>query len=354
MTIKVAINGFGRIGRGTLRAFFEALRGSSKVVFASPVNPELLKEVEIVAVNDLAGAESSAHLFKYDSVHGTYEGEVSVKNGDTLVVDGCEIKVFSEPDPEKLPWKELGVDVVLECTGKFRDREGAGKHLKAGAKKVIISAPGKKVDKTVVLGVNHEEYDPVNHSIISNASCTTNCLAPLAKVLHERFGIKRGVMTTTHAYTMDQRLLDGAHKDPRRARAAALNIIPTSTGAAKATGEVIPDLKGKLVAEARRVPVADGSMIDLVVELERDTTAEEINAVLKEAAERELKGVLQYTEEPLVSQDIVGNPYSSIVDGLLTKVVGGNLAHVVAWYDNEWGYSNRMRDITLFVAERLK
>ena len=354
MAIKVAINGFGRIGRGTLRAYFEALKKSPKVVFGNMVDPRLVEEIEIVAINDLAGAKNSAHLFKYDSVHGVYGGEVSVKGDDTLVVDGKEIKVLSEPDPEKLPWKELGVDIVLECTGKFRTRDGAAKHLKAGAKKVIISAPGKNVDKTIVLGVNHEEYDPANHHIVSNASCTTNCLAPVAKVINERFGIVKGVMTTTHAYTMDQRLLDGTHKDLRRARAAAVNIIPTTTGAAKATGEVIPSLKGKLEAEARRVPVPDGSMIDLVVVLEKETTAEEINKALREASEGELKGILQYVEEPLVSQDIVGNPYSSIVDGLLTKVVGGNLAHIVAWYDNEWGYSNRMRDITLFVAERLK
>jgi len=353
MAIKVAINGFGRIGRGTLRAFFEALKGSPKVVFASAVNPSLLEEIEIVAVNDVAGVKNSAHLFKYDSVHGIYDGEVEVKGEDTLVVDGKEIKIFSEYDPEKLPWKELGVDIVLECTGKFRDRDGAAKHLKAGAKKVIISAPGKGVDKTIVLGVNHDEYDPSAHSVISNASCTTNCLAPVAKVLNEAFGIRRGIMTTTHAYTMDQRLLDGAHKDLRRARAAAVNIIPTTTGAAKATGEVIPELKGKLEAEARRVPVPDGSMIDLIVELERETTAEEINKVIKKAAEGGMKGVIQYTEEPIVSQDIVGNPYSSIFDAQLTKVVGGNLAHVVAWYDNEWGYSNRMRDITLFVAEKM-
>ncbi len=354
MTVRVAINGFGRIGRGTLRAYFEALKGSSKVVFANPVNPEILNDIEIVAINDIAGAESSAHLFKYDSVHGIYEGEVSVKNGKILVVDGKEITILSEYDPQKLPWKELEVDIVLECTGKFRDREGAAKHLKAGAKKVIISAPGKKVDKTVVLGVNHDEFDPEKDEIISNASCTTNCLAPVAKVLQEKFGIVKGVMTTTHAYTMDQRLLDGTHKDLRRARAAAINIIPTTTGAAKATGEVIPELKGKLEAEARRVPVPDGSMIDLVVLLERETTPEEINAAVKEASEGAMKGVIQYVEEPLVSQDIVGNPHSSIFDAQLTKVIGGNLAHVVAWYDNEWGYSNRMRDITLFVAEKMR
>ena len=354
MAVKVAINGFGRIGRGTLRAFFEALKGSNKVVFANPVNPDILEEIEIVAINDIAGAKSSAHLFKYDSVHGVYEGEVEVKGDDTLVVDGREIKVFSEYDPEKLPWKELGVDIVLECTGKFRDKEGAGKHIKAGAKKVIISAPGKGVDKTIVLGVNHDEYNPDEHHIISNASCTTNCLAPVAKVLNEEFGIRRGIMTTTHAYTMDQRLLDGTHKDLRRARAAAVNIIPTTTGAAKATGEVIPELKGKLEAEARRVPVPDGSMIDLIVELGREVSPEEINEVIKKAAEGGMKGIIQYTEEPIVSQDIVGNPYSSIFDAQLTKVLGGNLAHVVAWYDNEWGYSNRMRDITLFVAERMR
>ncbi len=352
--VRVAINGFGRIGRGTLRAFFYALKNKPNVVFGNMVNPELLKDIEIVAINDLAGVENSAHLFKYDSVHGIYEGEVEVKDEKTLVVDGKEIAVLSEPDPEKLPWKELEVDIVLECTGRFRTREGAEKHLKAGAKKVIISAPGKNVDKTIVLGVNHGEYDPEKHDIISNASCTTNCLAPVAKVLNDNFGIVKGVMTTTHAYTMDQRLLDGTHKDLRRARAAAINIVPTTTGAAKATGEVIPELKGKLEAEARRVPVPDGSMIDLIVLLEKDTTAEEINEVMKRASETYLKGILEYKEEPIVSQDIVGNPYSSIFDALLTKVVGGNLVHIVSWYDNEWGYSNRMRDITLYVAERLK
>ena len=354
MAIKVAINGFGRIGRGTLRAFMLALKSDPSVVFGNMVNPEILKDIEIVAVNDLAGAKSSAHLFKYDSVHGIYRGEVFAKDEETMVVDGKEIKIFREPDPEKLPWKDLGVDIVLECTGRFRDREGASKHLKAGAKKVIISAPAKNPDKTIVLGVNHEEYDPQNHNIVSNASCTTNCLAPVAKVLNDRFGIKRGVMITIHAYTMDQRLLDGAHKkDIRRARAAAINIVPTSTGAAKATGEVIPTLKGKLEAEARRVPVADGSMIDLVVELEKGVSAEEVNAAIKEAAEGSMKGILQYCEDPLVSQDIVGNPYSSIFDSLLTKTVGENMVHVVSWYDNEWGYSNRMRDITLYIAERL-
>jgi glyceraldehyde 3-phosphate dehydrogenase len=351
--VRVAINGFGRIGRGTLRAYFEALKKSPKVVIPNMVNPQILEEIEIVAINDVAGVKNSAHLFKYDSVHGIYEGEVKIKDEKTLVIDGKEITVFSEYEPEKLPWKELGVDIVLECTGKFRDREGAGKHLKAGAKKVIISAPGKKVDKTIVLGVNHEEYNPNEHHIISNASCTTNCLAPLAKVIHQNFGIVKGVMTTTHAYTMDQRLLDGTHKDLRRARAAAINIIPTTTGAAKATGEVIPELKGKLEAEARRVPVADGSMIDLIVVLEKYTTPEEINAVVKQASEKELKGILQYVEDPIVSQDIVGNPYSSIFDSLLTKVVGGNLAHLVSWYDNEWGYSNRMRDLMLFIAEKM-
>ena len=354
MAIKVAINGFGRIGRGTLRALFLALKKDPSVVLGNMVNPKVLEDIQVVAINDLAGAKNSAHLFKYDSVHGTYKGQVKVKDDQTIVIDGQEIKVLSEPDPEKLPWKELGVDIVLECTGRFRDREGAAKHLKAGAKKVIISAPGKKVDKTIVLGVNHQEYDPQNHHIISNASCTTNCLAPVAKVLNEKFSIVRGVMITTHAYTMDQRILDGTHRDLRRARAAAINIIPTSTGAAKATGEVIPSLKGKLEAEARRVPVADGSMIDLIVEIEKNTTPEEVNGAIREAAAGELKGIVQYTDEPIVSQDIVGNPHSSVFDSLLTKVVGGNMLHVVAWYDNEWGYSNRMRDITLYVAERLK
>ena len=353
--VRVAINGFGRIGRGTLRAFFYALKNSPKVVLGNMVNPDLLKDIEIVAINDLGGVENSAHLFKYDSVHGIYEGEVKVKDEKTFTVDGKDILVLSEPDPEKLPWKELEIDIVLECTGRFRTREGSEKHLKAGAKKVIISAPGKNVDKTIVLGVNHEEYDPEKHDIISNASCTTNCLVPVAKVLNDSFGIVKGIMTTTHAYTMDQRLLDGPHKkDLRRARAAAINIVPTTTGAAKATGEVIPELKGKLEAEARRVPVPDGSMIDLIVLLEKETTAEEINEAMKQASETFLKGILEYVEAPLVSQDIVGNPHSSILDALQTKVVGGNLAHIVSWYDNEWGYSNRMRDLTLYVAERLK
>ncbi len=333
MAVKVAINGFGRIGRN----FFRACVGN--------------EEIEIVGINDLTDAHTLAHLLKYDSVHGKFNGTVEAK-GNSIVVNGKEIEVTAIKDPAQLPWKDLGVDVVIESTGVFRDREGAGKHLEAGAKKVIISAPGKNPDLTVVLGVNEEKYNPTEHHIISNASCTTNCLAPVAKVLNNEFGIVKGYMVTVHAYTNDQRILDLPHKDLRRARAAAVNIIPTTTGAAKAVGEVLPELKGKLDGTARRVPVADGSLVDLTVVLEKETTEEEINAKMKEYAEGSMKGILEYTEDPIVSQDIVGNPHSSIFDALSTKVIGGNLVHVSSWYDNEWGYSNRLKDLVLFIAEK--
>ncbi len=325
MAIKVAINGFGRIGRNFFRASFRDER------------------LEIVAINDITDAATLAHLLKYDSVHGRFEGEVSAGDSE-IVVNGRSIRVFSERDPGALPWGELGVDVVIESTGLFRDREKASRHLEAGAGWVVISAPAKNPDITVVLGVNHEKLDPEKHKIIYNASCTTNCLAPVAKVLHERFGIVRGFMTTVHAYTNDQRILDLPHKDLRRARAAGVSIIPTTTGAAVAVGEVLPELKGRLDGMAMRVPTANVSVVDLVVQVEKETTAEEVNAALKEAAEGELKGILGFCEEPLVSVDFNGDSRSSIVDALSTKVIG-NLVKVVSWYDNEWGYSCRLRDL---------
>ena len=333
MTIRVGINGFGRIGRNFFRACVD--------------NPD----IEIVGINDLTDAHTLAHLLKYDSVHGRFSKNVEAK-GNSIVVEGKEIEVTAIKDPAQLPWKDLDVDIVIESTGVFRDREGASKHLQAGAKKVIISAPGKNPDLTVVLGVNEENYDPEKHNIISNASCTTNCLAPIAKILHKEFGIIKGYMVTVHAYTNDQRILDLPHKDLRRARAAAVNIIPTTTGAAKAVGEVLPELKGKLDGTARRVPVADGSIVDLTVVVEKETTEEEINAKMKEYAEGEMKGILEYSEDPLVSQDIVGNPHSSIFDALSTKVIGGNFVHVSSWYDNEWGYSNRLKDLVLYMAKK--
>ncbi|MDQ7056244.1 MAG: type I glyceraldehyde-3-phosphate dehydrogenase [Persephonella sp.] len=333
MAIRVGINGFGRIGRNFFRACID--------------NPD----IEIVGINDLTDAHTLAHLLKYDSVHGKFNDSVEAKES-SIIVNGKEIEITAIKDPSQLPWKELEVDIVIESTGVFRDREGAGKHLQAGAKKVIISAPGKNPDLTVVLGVNEEQYDPGNHHIISNASCTTNCLAPVAKVLNNEFGIVKGYMVTVHAYTNDQRILDLPHKDLRRARAAAVNIIPTTTGAAKAVGEVLPELKGKLDGTARRVPVADGSLVDLTVILEKEVTEEEINSKMKEYAEGKMKGILEYTEDPIVSQDIVGNPHSSIFDALSTKVIGGNLLHVSSWYDNEWGYSNRLKDLVLFIAQK--
>ncbi|GAB6072559.1 type I glyceraldehyde-3-phosphate dehydrogenase [Venenivibrio stagnispumantis] len=333
MAVKVAINGFGRIGRNFLRA----CRGE--------------KNIEIVAINDLTDAKTLAHLLKYDSVHGIYEGEVQAKE-NSIVVDGKEIKITAIKEPEQLPWKDLGVDIVIESTGVFTNREGAEKHLKAGAKKVIISAPAKNPDITIVLGVNQENYDPKNHNIISNASCTTNALAPVVKVLQKEFGIKYGYMVTTHAYTNDQRILDLPHKDLRRARAAAVSIIPTTTGAAKALGEVIPEVKGKLDGTARRVPTPDGSLIDLTVVVEKETSIEEVNNAMKKYAEGEMKGILAYCEDPIVSVDIIGNPASSIFDAGLTQVIGGTLVHVASWYDNEWGYSNRLRDLVNYIVSK--
>lgn len=331
MALKVAINGFGRIGRNFFRASIKE------------------DAFEIVAINDITDAATLAHLLKYDSVHGTLDAEVSCE-GDEIVVDGKKLRVFAETDPEKLPWDELGVDVVIESTGRFRERVKAEKHLKAGAKRVIISAPGKNVDITVVIGVNHRQLDLSKHFIISNASCTTNCLAPVAKVLNENFGIKKGFMTTVHAYTNDQRILDLPHKDLRRARAAGLSIIPTTTGAAVAVGEVLPELRGKLDGMAMRVPTANVSVVDLVVEVEKSTTEDEVNAVLKAASEGELRGILDYCDKPLVSIDFNGNPHSSIVDALSTKVMEGNLVKVISWYDNEWGYSCRLRDLVKIIA----
>jgi glyceraldehyde 3-phosphate dehydrogenase len=324
MAVKVGINGFGRIGRNLFRAAHAA--GS---------------DLEFVAVNDLIDAEMIAHLLKYDSVLGRFQGEIEV-SGDGIKVDGTEIKVLNESDPAKLPWGDLGVEVVIESTGLFTDREGTSKHLEAGAKKVIISAPAKEPDITVVLGVNFEsDYDPEKHNIISNASCTTNCLAPVAKVLNDTVGIERGLMTTIHAYTADQRLQDMPHKDYRRARAAAVNLIPTSTGAAKAIGLVLPDLQGKLNGVAVRAPVITGSLVDLVCDVARETSAEEINGAIREAADGPLNGILEYTEDPIVSTDIVTDPYSSVFDAEQTTVVDGRFVKVFSWYDNEWGYANR-------------
>jgi glyceraldehyde 3-phosphate dehydrogenase len=333
MAVRVGINGFGRIGRNVFRA-------------AKARGAELDGEIEWVAVNDLTDSKTLAHLLKYDSILGPYPGTVEDRDG-SLVVDGKELKVLAERDPAALPWGELGVDVVIESTGLFTDRDSAAKHLAQGAKKVVISAPATNPDATVVLGVNFDEvYDRDSHDVISNASCTTNCLAPVAKVLNDTVGIKHGLMTTIHAYTADQRLQDMSHKDLRRARAAAINLIPASTGAAKAIGLVIPELQGKLNGFAVRAPVPTGSVVDLTVECPRETSVEEINGALKAAAESgPLEGIMQYTEDPIVSSDIVKSPFSSIVDSLLTAVVDGTMLKVVAWYDNEWGYSNRLVDL---------
>ena len=335
MTTRVGINGFGRIGRNFFRAALE--QGA---------------DLEIVAVNDLTSPEALAHLLKYDSVTGRLAATVEVKDGN-IVVDGKSIRVLAERDPANLPWKDLGVDIVVESTGFFTKASAAQKHIDAGAKKVIISAPASDEDITVVLGVNDDLYDPENHHIISNASCTTNCLGPLAKVLNDNFGIERGLMTTIHAYTADQNLQDGPHNDLRRARAAAINMVPTSTGAAKAIGLVLPELKGKLDGYAIRVPVPTGSATDLTVTVSREVTVEEVNAAYQAAAaDGKLKGYLSYTDAPIVSSDIVGDPASSIFDSGLTKVIG-NQVKVVAWYDNEWGYSNRLVDLTKIVASKL-
>ncbi|EIJ80605.1 glyceraldehyde-3-phosphate dehydrogenase [Bacillus methanolicus PB1] len=333
MAVKVGINGFGRIGRMVFRAALN--------------NPN----VEVVAVNDLTDANMLAHLLKYDSVHGRLDQEVSV-DGDYLVVGGKKVKVLAERDPAQLGWGDLGVEVVVESTGRFRKRTDAAKHLEAGAKKVIISAPASDEDITIVMGVNHDIYDPANHHIISNASCTTNSLAPLAKVLHDKFGIKRGMMTTAHSYTNDQQILDLPHSDYRRARAAAENIIPTTTGAAKAVSLVLPELKGKLNGGAIRVPTPNVSLVDLVAELETDVTVEDVNAVLKEAAEGELKGILGYSEEPLVSSDYKGNTNSSTIDALSTMVMESRMVKVISWYDNETGYSYRIVDLIDYIGQK--
>jgi glyceraldehyde 3-phosphate dehydrogenase len=334
VAIKVGINGFGRIGRLVFRA-----------AWGDP-------NIEIVAVNDLTDSKTLAHLLKYDSVHRRFPGEVSAKEG-ALIVDGREVKVLAERDPAALPWKSLGVDTVVESTGFFTDGEKAKAHLTAGAKHVIISAPAKNEDITVVLGVNDDKLDPERDRIISNASCTTNCLAPFCKVLVDNFGIKRGFMNTIHAYTNDQRILDFPHSDLRRARAAALSIIPTSTGAAKAIGLVLPELKGKMDGFSMRIPSPDGSVVDLTAELEREVTKDEINAAMRTASESgPMKGILGYTEDPIVSIDVVGDPRSSLFDGLATMVMGGtgNFIKVVSWYDNEWGYSNRVKDLVVKVG----
>jgi glyceraldehyde 3-phosphate dehydrogenase len=333
MAVKVAINGFGRIGRNFLRA----CSGDG--------------DIEIVAINDLTDAKTLAHLLKYDSIHGIFGGEVEAGD-DTITVNGSAIKVLAERDPEKLPWNDLGVDFALESTGVFTDKAGAGKHLTAGAKWVIISAPAKEPDATICMGVNEETLDPATHKIISNASCTTNCLAPVAKVLHTEFGILRGLMTTIHSYTNDQRILDLPHKDLRRSRAAAMSQIPTTTGAARAVGLVLPELKGKLDGMAIRVPTPNVSVVDLVAELGRETSTEEVNGALQKAASGPLKGILMYTADPVVSIDFNGNPHSSIVDSSVTKVIDGKMVKVLSWYDNEWGYSNRLKDLIHYIAKK--
>ena len=335
MTTRVGVNGFGRIGRNFWRAA-----------------DALGHDIDIVAANDLGDVRTMAHLLQYDSVLGRLPHEVEV-TGDGISVHGKTIKILAEKDPAALPWADLGVDVVIESTGRFTSAEDAGKHLAAGAQKVIISAPAKGEDITIVMGVNDGAYDPAAHSILSNASCTTNCVAPMAKVLHEAFGISRGLMTTVHAYTNDQVILDFPHKDLRRARAAAINIIPTTTGAAKATALVLPELRGKLDGYAVRVPVADGSVIDLTVDLDREVTRDEVNAAFKEAADGSLKGYLTYTEAPIVSSDIVGSSASCTFDAALTMVIGGSQVKAIGWYDNEWGYSCRLADLAALVGSRL-
>ncbi|MEP6691269.1 MAG: type I glyceraldehyde-3-phosphate dehydrogenase [Gemmatimonadaceae bacterium] len=336
MALKVGINGFGRIGRQIVRIAKESGLG----------------DIDVVAVNDLTDTRTLAHLFKYDSVHRTYNGDVTA-GGGTITIDGDEIRVLSEKDPAKLPWKSLGVDIVIESTGRFTNAEDAKKHIAAGAKKVIISAPAKSEDITIVMGVNHETYDPAKHTIISNASCTTNCLVPMVKVVRDNFGFKRGSMTTIHSYTNDQQVLDAPHKDLRRARAAAVSIIPTTTGAAKATSLVIPEVKGKIDGIAVRVPTPDVSFTDLVVEVERATTIEEVNNAFRAAAEGPLGGILQYSEVELVSADYIGNPHSCILDAHITNVIDGTLVKVCGWYDNEWGYSARCVDLVRFIGKTL-
>ncbi|WP_321371121.1 type I glyceraldehyde-3-phosphate dehydrogenase [uncultured Desulfuromusa sp.] len=331
MSVKVAINGFGRIGRNVLR-------------IASQSN-----SFDVVAVNDLTDAATLAHLFKYDSVHGIFAGTVET-DGDNLLVDGKTIKILSQRDPAQLPWRELGVDIVIESTGFFSARDLAAQHLSAGAKKVVISAPGKGADITICMGINEEQYNPTTDDIISNASCTTNCLAPVAKVLLEKFGIVRGMMTTVHSYTNDQKILDLPHRDLRRARAAGISMIPTTTGAAKATALVLPQLKGKLEGMAIRVPTPNVSLVDLVVETEKSTSIEAVNAAMRAASENELKGILDYCELPLVSRDFNGSAASSTFDSLITNVIGGNMVKILTWYDNEWGYSNRVFDLVRYIS----
>ena len=331
MATRIGINGFGRIGRMAFRAMLDK------------------HDVEVVAVNDITDAKTLAHLLKHDSVHGTLKHQVKAE-GNQIMLDGHAFRVLAERDPGKLPWKELKVDVVVESTGLFTARDKAALHLSAGARKVVISAPADGADVTLCMGVNQQAYDPARHHVISNASCTTNCLAPVAKVLHESFGIVHGLMTTVHSYTSDQMLQDGPHKDLRRARAAALSMVPTSTGAAKAIGLVLPMLKGKLDGIAIRVPTPNVSVVDLTAALERDADEQSVNAAMKKAAEGELRGILAYSEEPLVSIDLNGNPHSSIFDAPLTKVLGQRLVKIFSWYDNEWGYSNRLADVTAFVA----
>ena len=334
MAVRIGLNGFGRIGRNLFRASIN--------------EPGL----EFVAINDITDAATLAHLLRYDSVHGRLEADIAAEP-DALIVNGKRIQVCQERNPADLPWEALGVEVALECTGLFTDRDKAALHLSAGAKKVLISAPAKGADLTLCYGVNQASYDPASHHIISNASCTTNCLSPVAKVLHETFGVKRGLMTTVHAYTNDQRILDLPHSDIRRARAAAQSMIPTSTGAARAVGEVLPELKGKLDGMAVRVPTANVSVVDLVAELDKTASAEAVNQAMQAAAEGPLKGVLQYCQEELVSVDFNGNPHSSIFDAALTKVMDNNFVKVLSWYDNEWGFSNRMRDVSLYIGQSL-
>ncbi|NNF14719.1 MAG: type I glyceraldehyde-3-phosphate dehydrogenase [Gemmatimonadetes bacterium] len=336
MAIRAAINGFGRIGRNVLRSAKQSGR----------------TDVDFVAVNDLTDAKTLAHLLRYDSVHGRYPGTVEVSDTG-LVVDGDEIRVLSERDPAKLPWGDLGVDIVIESTGIFRDREGASKHLQAGAKKVIISAPAKGEDITIVLGVNHDAYDPASHDIISNASCTTNCLAPVVKVLSDAFGFRHGLMTTIHSYTNDQRILDLPHKDLRRARAAAMSMIPTTTGAAKATGLVLPEVDGRIDGMAIRVPTPDVSLVDLVAHVEEDVTEDQVLDAMRAAANGPMDGILGVSDEPLVSIDYTGDSHSSVVDALSTAVMDGRMVKVLSWYDNEWGYSCRVVDLVKYVGERL-
>jgi len=335
MRTKIGINGFGRIGRLTFRT----------------INQYQKDKLEVVAVNDLTDSETNAHLLKWDSTYGPYSGKVEASE-DTIIVDGKKVKVLSERDPGSIPWRDYGVDIVIESTGLFTDAAKAAAHLQGGAKKVIISAPAKNEDATIVLGVNEDMYDPAKHKVISNASCTTNGIAPVVKVLHDNFGVNKGLMTTIHAYTNDQRILDVFHKDLRRARAAAINIIPTTTGAATAVTIVIPELKGRLHGLAFRIPVATVSVIDFVADLKKEVTVEQVNQAFQTAAEGPLAGILEYCQEPLVSMDFKGNPASSIVDALSTMVIGGNMVKVLAWYDNEWGYSCRLSDLAAYITDK--